>query len=88
MKAGSVATRSDRIFSRYSGIDPVATLRYASGFHGKNAILHVLYDNHLPFRAKLVTSRKVSFSFPFLKRKKKGVRGVRDRSRLGYKPEQ
>ena len=33
----------------------------------------ILYANRLPFRAKLVTWRTVSFFLPFLKRKEKRV---------------
>jgi len=41
MKAGSTATRSDRINPGVPAEYPVATFRYAPGFHGKNATLHV-----------------------------------------------
>jgi len=40
MKAGSVATRNDRINPGVPAKYPAATLRYAPGFHSKNAILH------------------------------------------------
>jgi len=49
MKAGNAATRSDRINPGVPAKYPVATLRYAPGFHGKNAILHA-------YRQKIVVA--------------------------------
>ena len=77
LKAGSAATRSDRMNPEYRLNDPVATLRCASGFHKL-----IVVDQSLPGRSSRSNPATYSGLFDELR---KLFASTKDAKRRGYK---